>query len=79
MTTSQFYIAADLVILAAIAVIVVLTSKGWQRRLSTLAALAIVFVLAGLFFGENRLPGYGLLAIGAVLAIIDIFRRLATR
>jgi len=76
---SQFYLAVVLVILAAIALMIVLTRKGrQQRRLSTLAALAFVFVLAGLFFGEHRLLGYGLLAIGVVLAIIDVFRRLRT-
>jgi hypothetical protein len=32
-----------------------------------------------LFFGENRLLGYGLIAVGVVLAIIDMFRRFASR
>jgi membrane-bound ClpP family serine protease len=49
-----------------------------QRRFSTLAGMAFVFVLAGLFLGGNRLPGYGLIAIGVVLAIIDMFRRSPT-
>ena len=80
MTMSRFYIAVVLVILAAVALMVFLTRKsGQQRRLSTLASLAFVFVLAGLFFGESRLLGYGLIAVGVVLAIIDIFRRFPTR
>ena len=80
MTMSQFYMAVVLVILAAVALMLVLTRKGGQqRRLSTLAALAFVFVFAGLFFGESRLLGYGLIAVGVVLAIVDIFRRFPTR
>jgi heme A synthase len=77
---SQFYMAVVLVILVAIAMMVFLTRKSrQQQRLSMLAGMAFVFVLAGLFFGENRLPGYGLLAVGVVLAIIDVFRKLANR
>jgi membrane-bound ClpP family serine protease len=80
MTMSRFYIAAVLVILAAIALMAFLTRNArQQRRLSTLAGMALVFVLAGLFFGENRLLGYGLIAIGVVLAIVDVFRRLPNR
>jgi membrane-bound ClpP family serine protease len=80
MTMSQFYIAVVLFILAAIALLVFLTKKGpRQRQLGTLAGMAFVFVLAGLFFGENRLLGYGLIAVGVVLAIIDMFRRFASR
>ena len=80
MTISQFYIALALVILVAITLMVFLTRKGRrQPRLSTLAGVAFVFVLAGLFFGENRVLGYGLLAVGVILAIVDVFRQLPHR
>ncbi|MFN2120446.1 MAG: hypothetical protein ACK2T0_08660 [Anaerolineales bacterium] len=80
MTMSQFYIAVVLVVLAAIALMVFLTRKGRQeQRLSTLSGMAFVLVLAGLFFGENRLLGYGLIAVGVILAVIDVFRRLPDR
>jgi membrane-bound ClpP family serine protease len=80
MTMSRFYIAAVVVILVAIALMVFLTRKGrHQERLSTLGGMAFALVLAGLFFGEDRLLGYGLLAVGVTLAIIDVFRRRPNR
>ena len=80
MNMSQFYIAVVVVILAAIALLVFLTRKARkQQRLSVLAGMAFAFVLAGLFLGENRLLGYGLMAVGVILAIVDVFRRLPDR
>jgi hypothetical protein len=38
-----------------------------------LAGLAWAFVLAGIIFGEDRLIGYGLMGVGVVLAVIDVF------
>jgi hypothetical protein len=40
-----------------------------------LASLAFGFVVAGIVFGnDNRLIGYGLMGIGVLLAVLDIFR-----
>ena len=77
MNISQIYIAVAIVILAVIALTVFLTRKNRREsRPSTLAGLAFLFVLAGLFFGENRLIGYGLMAVGVILAVIDMFGKM---
>jgi len=54
--------------------------EEWQHiegknRLTPLAGLAFAFVLAGIFFGENRLIRYGLIGIGIILAVVDIIIR----
>ena len=77
MNISQIYIAVAIVILAVIALAMVLTRRRRQEsRPSMLAALAFLFVVAGLFFGDNRLVGYGLMAVGVILAVIDMFRKM---
>ena len=80
MISSQAYIAATIVILAVIAtVFFFVTKKRQQSRLAPLAGLAFGFILAGLFFGDDRMIGYGLLGIGVILAVIDIVRRLKSK
>jgi len=80
MISSQAYIAATIVILAVIAtVFFFVTKKRQQSRLTPLAGLAFGFILAGLFFGDDRMIGYGLLGIGVILAVIDIVRRLKSK
>jgi len=43
------------------------------KRLSTLAAIAFGFIVAGIAFGENRYVGYSLFAIGILLSVIDAY------
>jgi hypothetical protein len=70
------YIVISIVVLAVIALLVfVVGKKGRGQRLTPLASLAFAFVLAGILFGENRLVGYGLMGVGVVLAIVDIFNK----
>ncbi len=75
MSASQVYIAIALVVLAVIAGLVHFAGKRKEKRLTPLAGLAFAFVLAGLFFGQERWLGYGLLGIGVILAVVDIFRK----
>ena len=49
--------------------------KNAENRITPLAGLAFVFVVAGIIFGEDRLIGYGLMGIGIVLAVADIVNR----
>lgn len=63
----------SLLILAMLAYATV--KSGRPKRLTPLAGLAFAFVLAGVLFGEERLIGYGLIAVGVVLALIDIWRK----
>jgi hypothetical protein len=75
MNISQMYIFVAIVVLAVIALLVFVAGKrGPGRQLTPLASFAFAFVLAGIVFGENRLVGYGLMGIGILLAVIDIFR-----
>jgi hypothetical protein len=69
------YIAVSIVVLAIVAVLVFLTGKSRQNRLTPLAGLAFAFVVAGIVFGASRFVGYGLLGIGVILALVDIINR----
>jgi uncharacterized membrane protein len=76
MNISQIYIAVSIVVLAVIALLVFFVNRGRrENRLTPLASLAFIFLLAGLFFSDNRLIGYGLMGVGVLLAIFDIFNR----
>ena len=76
MNISQMYIIVAVVVLAVIALLVfVLGKKSKEKRLTPLASFAFAFVLAGILFGENRLIGYGLMGVGVILAIVDIFNK----
>jgi hypothetical protein len=73
MSTSQIYIALTITTLAMLAVLVLVIKKGPERKLTPLAGLAFGFVLAGILSSDDRLIGYGLMGIGVLLAVIDIF------
>jgi len=75
MNLSQMYIAVAIVVLMILALLVFVFSKNRKvTRLTPLASLAFGFILAGILFGDNRSIGYSLMGIGALLAIVDIFR-----
>jgi uncharacterized membrane protein len=76
MNISQIYIAVSIGILAVIAILVFVVGKNKkEKRLTPLASFAFAFVLAGILFGENRSIGYGLMGVGIILAVADIFNR----
>ena len=76
MNTSLVYIAVSIAVLAVAALLVFLTGgRKRENRLTPLAGLAFGFIVAGLVFGDDRLIGYSLLAVGVVLAIVDMFNR----
>ena len=76
MNISQIYIAVSIVVLAVIALLVFFVNRGGRKnRLTPLASLAFIFLLAGVFFSDNRLIGYGLMGVGVLLAVLDIFNR----
>jgi len=75
MTDAQWYILIGLVALAAVAVLVFLRWRQRERgRLSPLAGLAFACIVAAIVFGDERLLGYGLMAAGVALAVVDIVR-----
>ena len=80
MNTSQVYILVSIIILAIIAILVFIVRKNKkEQRFTPLASFAFAFILAGIFFGEERLIGYGLIGIGVILAIIDIITKLKNK
>jgi hypothetical protein len=69
------YIAMAIVVLLVIALLVFFVSKTRkQTRLSPLASLAFGFILAGILCSDSQPFGYGLMGVGVLLAIVDIFR-----
>ncbi len=78
MNASQIYIAISIAILAIIAVLLLFVSKRKKpggKIFTPLAGLAFGFILAGLFFGEERPIGYSLTGMGVILAVVDMFKR----
>ena len=76
MNISQIYIAVSIVVLAVIAILVFVAGKNKkEKRLTPLASFAFAFVLAGILFGEDRFIGYGLMGVGVLLAVVDIFNK----
>lgn len=73
--STVFIIVAALTLLGLIAVILLRGRGGLGERLSPTAAVAFVFVIAGIVFGDNRVLGYSLMGIGVVIAIVDIVYR----
>lgn len=72
----QVYILIAIIILAIIVCLMFWARKIRPNgRLSKLASLAFVFIIAGIIFGESRLIGYGLMGIGLVFAFIDIVKK----
>ncbi len=76
MTTSLAFVVISIVVLAVVAVLVFLVrGKQAENRITPVAGLAFAFVMAGILFGEDRLVSYGLMGIGIVLAVADIWNR----
>ncbi len=74
MNVSQGYIALSIVVLLVIAVLLVLLSrKRPESRLTPLSGLAFAFVLTATLFGSDRPLVYGLIGVGVLLAVADIF------
>ena len=77
MNISQIYIAVSIVVLAVIAFFVLFLAKSKKGRntLTPLAGLAFSFISA-VGFDHDRLIGYSLLAVGVVLAVIDMVKKI---
>jgi hypothetical protein len=76
MNISQIYITISIVVLAIIAVLVFVVSKNRKAKsLTSLASPAFGFILAGSFFSDNRFIGYGLIGVGVILAVIDVYNK----
>jgi EamA domain-containing membrane protein RarD len=77
MNPSQVYILISIIALLIIAIIIFFVrGKKKGKKVSLLGGLGLMFVLAGIIFGDNRLTGYVLIGIGVFLAIIDMIKKL---
>jgi peptidoglycan/LPS O-acetylase OafA/YrhL len=73
MTVENIYIIFSLLVLFLLVGMFVLGSRYKKdKKLSPLAGLASAFIVAGVFFGNNRIVGFSMLAAGVVLAVGDI-------
>jgi len=76
MNASQMYVAIAIVALGIVAIVLYfIRGRKPERKLSKLGALSLFLVIAGIVFGENRLLGYGLMATGIILAVVDIIKK----
>lgn len=79
MNLSQIYIAVFIGILAVIAILVFVVGKNKkEKRLTPSASFAFAFILAGILFNENKSIDYGLMGVGVLLAVVDIFNKAKT-
>ncbi len=77
MNLTGLYIIVSVIVLLIIALSAFFTGNK-KKRLTPTAGLAFSFVIAGIVFGDSRLIGYSLIAIGVILALTDIFNRSKT-
>lgn len=80
MSSSATYIAMSIVFLAIIAFLLFFLNKTKKsknnKKLTPLAGLAFGFIIAGIVFGDSKFLGYGLIAAGVILAVIDMILKL---
>ena len=72
----QIFVVLSIAVIAAI--VLLLFSMGRfhrQNKITPIAGLAFSFVISGILFGDDRMLGYSLLAIGVMLAVVDIYDR----
>ncbi len=74
MSIPEIYLAAALVVLSIILLLIFWVRRR-EYRITPLISLAFAFVVAGILFGEDRVVGYGLMATGVVLALIEWWLR----
>ena len=76
MNIPQIYIMIVIVVLAIIGALIFFLRKNKEtKKLTPVAGLALVFILAGMAFFDNRIIGYSLMGIGIILAVVDIIKK----
>lgn len=68
-----FILIACAVLLIILALVLLFGKQKEKKRLTPLASLAFACMIAGIVFGENKILGYGLMALGVILAIVDAY------
>lgn len=73
----QICIAITVTVLAIVALVFFFAGKKEKsKKMSKLSKFAFMFILAGIFFGDYRPLGYGLMGIGLIFSIVDMIRSL---
>lgn len=76
MNSSLIYITVAIISLIVICFLVFLRNKDMKNiKFSRMASIAFGFIVAGIFFGENRLMGYSLFGVGIILSVVDIYKQ----
>jgi hypothetical protein len=76
MDSPAIFFFTSVAVLAAITAAFFFTGKRVpEKRLSGLATVSFILVLAGIVFGDDRIVGYSLLAIGLAFAVADVIRK----
>jgi hypothetical protein len=78
-STFAYATTGIIALIIILAIIFVVRGRNREKKLTKLAALSFGFVIAGIIFNENRFVGYGLIGTGALLAIIDIIKKLSIK
>jgi len=77
MNGSQSFIIITIMAILIVAMLVFIKAKRRrQNQIRLLVGLAFSCIVAGILFGENRYSGYGMMAMGVIVALIDILLRL---
>jgi len=76
MVVSQIYLLISVIILFVIVIFVFFINKNQpKKRITLLTSLSFIFIILGMFFGENRLLGYSLIGVGVLFAVFDIIKK----
>ena len=76
MNSTQIYIAISIIALAIVAFLVFFVSRNRNvNRLTPLASLAFTLTMLGVIFNADRLISYGLIGVGVLLAVVDMYNR----
>ena len=73
MTQPASYVVIAVVVLGFVALLNL--RRGRSARLTPLATLAFLFVLAGITFGGDRRVSYSLFGVAIVVSVLDMTRR----
>ncbi len=74
MDTLFIFIAIIVLLVVAILVFFVSQNRA-ENHLTPMAGLAFGFIVAGILFSGVRILGYGMMAAGVIIAVVDIFKR----
>ncbi len=74
MTNTLIYVLIAIVLLDVVITTVVffVYKQRSENRLTPLTSVAVALVLGGLLVGGSTLTGYGLVGVGALLAVYDM-------